>query len=87
MLAGVSFIDELRPMPSSLRLALHLCAAGVLVWYVLSPMHPAEIALLVLAVAWVTTLYNLWIGNSLATMPRNARGCGVFRVGERCFSP
>jgi predicted CoA-binding protein len=27
------------------------------------------------------------IGNSFASVPRNARGCGVFRVGERCFSP
>jgi UDP-N-acetylglucosamine 2-epimerase len=26
------------------------------------------------------------IGNSFASVPRNARGCGVFRVGERCFS-
>jgi Amidohydrolase len=27
------------------------------------------------------------IGNSFAFVARNARGCGVFRVGERCFSP
>jgi hypothetical protein len=26
------------------------------------------------------------IENSFASVPRNARGCGVFRVGERCFS-
>jgi hypothetical protein len=26
------------------------------------------------------------IGNSFASVPRNARSCGVFRVGERCFS-
>jgi ParB family transcriptional regulator, chromosome partitioning protein len=26
------------------------------------------------------------IGNSFASVPRNASGCGVFRIGERCFS-
>jgi len=26
------------------------------------------------------------IGNSFASIPRNGRGYGVFRVGERCFS-
>jgi hypothetical protein len=29
---------------------------------------------------------NKRIGNSFPSVPRNARGCGVFRVGERCFS-
>src|SRR5690349_20324710 len=40
-LAVPSFIDDLRGMPSALRLAIHLAAAGMLVWYLLSPMHPA----------------------------------------------
>jgi glutamine phosphoribosylpyrophosphate amidotransferase len=26
------------------------------------------------------------IGSFFASVLRNARGCGVFRVGERCFS-
>jgi hypothetical protein len=29
---------------------------------------------------------NLRIRTSFASVPRNTRGCGLFRVGERCFS-
>jgi hypothetical protein len=32
-----------------------------------------------------TLLTGAW--RSAASVPQNARDCGVFRVGERCFSP
>src|SRR5262245_61067675 len=47
-LAAVSFIDDLRSLPTSLRLACHLAAAGLICWYLLSPMHPLALAVLVL---------------------------------------
>jgi UDP-N-acetylmuramyl pentapeptide phosphotransferase/UDP-N-acetylglucosamine-1-phosphate transferase len=62
-LAGVSFIDDLRGLPTPARLIAHLAAAGILVWYVMSPMHPVELALLAIGVAWVTNLYNFMDGS------------------------
>src|SRR5262245_42650227 len=61
-LAALSFIDDLRGMPTAVRLGAHLSAAAFLVWYLLSPMHPLELALLALAVAWMTNLYNFMDG-------------------------
>ena len=61
-LAVLSFVDDVRGMPTALRLAAHVVAAGVLVWYLLSPMHPAQMVLLALAAVWVTNLYNFMDG-------------------------
>jgi UDP-N-acetylmuramyl pentapeptide phosphotransferase/UDP-N-acetylglucosamine-1-phosphate transferase len=62
-LAIVSFLDDLKPLPGGVRLVAHLAAAGVFVWYTLSPMHPLELAALLLAVAWLTNLYNFMDGS------------------------
>jgi len=62
-LAAVSLTDDLRGVPTALRLSLHVAAAAVLVWFVLSPMHPAAIAVLVVAVAWITNAYNFMDGS------------------------
>ena len=62
-LAAVSFIDDVRGMPTAARLLAHLCAAALLAWYLLSPMAPLELALIVLAVAWLTNLYNFMDGS------------------------
>jgi UDP-N-acetylmuramyl pentapeptide phosphotransferase/UDP-N-acetylglucosamine-1-phosphate transferase len=62
-LAAVSFIDDLRSLPSSLRFACHFAAAAFLCWYLLSPMHPVALAALVVAVAWLTNLYNFMDGS------------------------
>jgi UDP-N-acetylmuramyl pentapeptide phosphotransferase/UDP-N-acetylglucosamine-1-phosphate transferase len=63
ILAAVSIFDDVRGMPTLVRLLLHLAAAGVLLWYLLSPMHPAQLVLLVLGVAWMTNLYNFMDGS------------------------
>lgn len=62
-LAALSYLDDLTRLPTGLRLVAHLGAAGVLVWYTLSPMHWLEMLLLVLAVAWITNLYNFMDGS------------------------
>ena len=62
-LAALSFLDDLYTMRSSWRLTGHLAAACVLVWYVLSPMHPLEMVVLILAVTWITNLYNFMDGS------------------------
>ena len=63
VLAVLSFADDTLGLPTPARLAAHLAAAGVLVWYVLSPMHPAALVLLALAVAWTANLYNFMDGS------------------------
>jgi UDP-N-acetylmuramyl pentapeptide phosphotransferase/UDP-N-acetylglucosamine-1-phosphate transferase len=62
-LAAISFIDDLRGMPTALRLIAHLLASGLFAWYVLSPMAPLELALIVVAIAWLTNLYNFMDGS------------------------
>ncbi len=62
-LALLSFADDTLGLPTVGRLAAHLASAGVLVWYVLSPMHPAALVLLALAVAWTANLYNFMDGS------------------------
>ena len=59
----LSFVDDLHRLPTMARLAAHLGAAGVLVWYFLSPMHPVEMVVLIAAVAWLTNLYNFMDGS------------------------
>lgn len=62
-LAVLSFVDDLRDVHTTLRLAAHLAAAALVAWYLMSPMHPAELALLALGVAWITNLYNFMDGS------------------------
>lgn len=78
-LAGISLLDDLQGMPAGLRLAAHLAAAGLTAWYVLSPMHPLELAVLVLAVVWLTNLYNFMDGSDGL-----AGGMSVFGFGAYC---
>jgi UDP-GlcNAc:undecaprenyl-phosphate/decaprenyl-phosphate GlcNAc-1-phosphate transferase len=62
LLAAVSFYDDLHELKTRARLLAHFSAAAVLVWYVLSPMHPLELLLLFLGVVWITNLYNFMDG-------------------------
>jgi UDP-N-acetylmuramyl pentapeptide phosphotransferase/UDP-N-acetylglucosamine-1-phosphate transferase len=62
-LAVLSFADDVRGLPTLARLGAHLAAAVLLVWYVLSPMDVVEMVLLILAVAWITNLYNFMDGS------------------------
>jgi len=63
VLAALSFVDDVRGLHTALRLAAHLAAAAIFVWYVLSPMHPLELVLIGLAIAWITNLYNFMDGS------------------------
>ena len=63
VLAILSFADDVKGMPVAARLATHLAAGGVLVWYLLSPIYLWQAALLVLAIAWLTNLYNFMDGS------------------------
>jgi UDP-N-acetylmuramyl pentapeptide phosphotransferase/UDP-N-acetylglucosamine-1-phosphate transferase len=63
LLGAVSLIDDLRGMPTGVRLAAHLAAAAVLVGHTLGLENIVGIALLAIAVAWVTNLYNFMDGS------------------------
>jgi len=63
VLAALSMFDDVRGMPTGVRMFVHLAAAGLLLWYLLTPMHPAQFVPLVLGVAWMTNLYNFMDGS------------------------
>jgi UDP-N-acetylmuramyl pentapeptide phosphotransferase/UDP-N-acetylglucosamine-1-phosphate transferase len=62
LLAAVSLYDDLRGLDNRARLVAHVAAASTFVWYSSSPMHPAAMMLLVLALVWITNLYNFMDG-------------------------
>lgn len=76
--AIVSFLDDLFDMPAALRLAAHAAAAALLVWYVLSPMHPAELLVIGLAVVWITNLFNFMDGSDGLAGGMAAIGFGAY---------
>jgi UDP-N-acetylmuramyl pentapeptide phosphotransferase/UDP-N-acetylglucosamine-1-phosphate transferase len=79
-LGALSFFDDLYGLPTAARLAAHLGAAGLLVWYVLSPMAPLEMALLVIALAWITNLYNFMDGSDGLAGGMAVIGFGAYGV-------
>ncbi|HWI38314.1 MAG TPA: glycosyltransferase family 4 protein [Burkholderiales bacterium] len=62
-LAALSFVDDVRGVPTLVRLACHLLAAGVLIAYALLPMAWFELVLLALAITWMTNLFNFMDGS------------------------
>jgi UDP-GlcNAc:undecaprenyl-phosphate GlcNAc-1-phosphate transferase len=90
-LAVVSFVDDVRRLPTLARLVAHVAAAGVVVWYLLSPMHPLESALLVAGVAWITNLYNFMDGSDglaggMATVGFAAYAFAAWLAGEAALA-
>jgi UDP-GlcNAc:undecaprenyl-phosphate/decaprenyl-phosphate GlcNAc-1-phosphate transferase len=80
LLAALSFLDDVRGMPTTVRLASHLLGAGALAWYVLSPMGALELMLVVLAVAWLTNLYNFMDGSDGLAGGMSVLGFGCYAV-------
>jgi UDP-N-acetylmuramyl pentapeptide phosphotransferase/UDP-N-acetylglucosamine-1-phosphate transferase len=62
LLAVLSLYDDMHELRNRARLVAHVTAAVLLVWYVLSPMNLIEMVLLILAVVWITNLYNFMDG-------------------------
>lgn len=80
LLAALSFADDLRGVPTAVRLAAHLAAAAVVSWYLLAPMHPLALALSTLAIAWLTNLYNFMDGSDGLAAGMAVFGFGSFGV-------
>lgn len=80
-LAGLSFADDLRPLPAAARLAAHLAAAAVVVWFYLAPIYLWLALLLVLGVAWLTNLYNFMDGSDGLAGGMSVIGFGAYCIG------
>ena len=57
-LAALSLADDVFTLPTMLRLAAHLAAAGIAVILVLGTGDALQLTVLMLAVAWYANLYN-----------------------------
>jgi UDP-N-acetylmuramyl pentapeptide phosphotransferase/UDP-N-acetylglucosamine-1-phosphate transferase len=75
-LAAVSLADDVFTLPTLLRLAAHLAAAGAVVAVLIGVAGPLQFVLLVLAVAWYANLYNFMDGSDGL-----AGGMAVFGFG------
>jgi len=80
VLAALSLVDDLRDMPTPVRLIAHLTAAAVLVGSALWPAHPLEVVLLVLGITWITNLYNFMDGSDGLAGGMTVIGFGTYAL-------
>jgi UDP-N-acetylmuramyl pentapeptide phosphotransferase/UDP-N-acetylglucosamine-1-phosphate transferase len=90
-LAAVSLYDDVRGLPRRLRFGAHFAAAALLAWYVLAPMHPLEMLLVVVAVVWTTNLYNFMDGadgvaGGMALIGFSAYALAAWLAGESALA-
>src|SRR3954453_21867358 len=62
LLAIASYLDDRQALPASLRLAMHLIAAGVFLWLT-GASAGVETLILVVAIGWMTNLFNFMDGS------------------------
>lgn len=63
VLAFASFWDDRHDLPIAIRFALHFVAAFLIVWSVRSQAPVLLLGLLLIAIVWVTNLYNFMDGS------------------------
>jgi UDP-N-acetylmuramyl pentapeptide phosphotransferase/UDP-N-acetylglucosamine-1-phosphate transferase len=81
LLAVLSFYDDVRGLRRRTRFIVHFTAAALLIWYVMNPMNLVEMLLLVLAVVWITNLYNFMDGADGVAGGMAIIGFGAYAVG------
>jgi UDP-GlcNAc:undecaprenyl-phosphate GlcNAc-1-phosphate transferase len=79
-LAALSFADDLKPIPAVVRLAAHLAAAALVVWFYLAPISMWQAVPLVLGVAWLTNLYNFMDGSDGLAGGMSVIGFGAYAL-------
>ena len=62
-LALASYLDDRHALPASVRLGMHLLAAGAFLWLAGAPTAVALLFVLLLAIGWITNLYNFMDGS------------------------
>ena len=94
VLLAVSLIDDLRPLPALLRLSVHVAAAILIVilWvktfgiagqWIPSPgwlLSPSGIIVMVLAIVWMTNLYNFMDGADGLAGGMSLIGFGTYAI-------
>ena len=76
VLVVVSLLDDVLTLPTLLRLAAHLAAAGAVLLFSIGGVGPAAAVLLILAIGWSANLYNFMDGSDGL-----AAGMAVFGFG------
>jgi UDP-N-acetylmuramyl pentapeptide phosphotransferase/UDP-N-acetylglucosamine-1-phosphate transferase len=79
-LAAVSLYDDLRGLDNRARLAAHVVAAAIAIWYILSPIDPVSMVVVAVAVVWVTNLYNFMDGADGVAGGMAVIGFGTYAV-------
>jgi UDP-N-acetylmuramyl pentapeptide phosphotransferase/UDP-N-acetylglucosamine-1-phosphate transferase len=79
-LAALSFYDDLYRLPTAGRLCGHLASAGLIAWYLLSPMYWLELVVIILGIAWITNLYNFMDGSDGLAGGMSVIGFGAYAV-------
>lgn len=80
-LAAVSFCDDLFGLPTLLRLAVHLCSAGLVLIFILPETGTIVFPLALLAIAWITNLYNFMDGSDGLAGGMTVVGFGAYAIG------
>ena len=62
-LAVVSYLDDRHALPAAARLVMHLIAAGAFLWLTSGLSSAALMVFLLLAITWITNLYNFMDGS------------------------
>ncbi len=62
-LAMVSYFDDRHALPAAVRLVMHLLAAGIFLWLAAGSSGAVLLVVLLLAIAWITNLYNFMDGS------------------------
>ena len=62
-LALASYFDDRHALPAAVRLGMHLLAAGAFLWLAGPPSALAVLFVLLLAIGWITNLYNFMDGS------------------------
>jgi UDP-GlcNAc:undecaprenyl-phosphate/decaprenyl-phosphate GlcNAc-1-phosphate transferase len=79
MMACVSLLDDLRNVAAAVRFAVHLCAAGFVVYSLGATIPLVAQALLAIAVAWLANLYNFMDGS-------DGLAGGMAVIGFSCYA-
>ena len=79
LLAGVSFVDDWREIPAAARLAAHLAAAALVAAGMKADSYAAG-AFIVLAIAWMTNLYNFMDGSDGLAGGMAVLGFGTYAI-------
>ena len=81
VLVGTSVLDDLRGLPAWIRLIVHLCVAGAFCLDSLQTVPPVAVVAAILAIAWMTNLYNFMDGSDGLAGGMAVIGFGAYALG------